>query len=232
MRRIGIRVKKADRDRFGFAGDDAGDDLVDVVRLERHMNCTGRGAPLANLEGHRVVHRRHRRREQQVVACFADPHRTTESQQIPEPLRDDERGSRACPFEQHVRGERGAVHEPLDDAACQTRGRERDLDAAPDTLARVGRGGDDLRRVNHTRAVDEHHIGERPAHVDPDRDLHRVPRSCTVAGESTTPASSSTTPYESRAAARDTRRSRTSRATASGSRANGSPSPPPPEVPM
>ena len=148
---------------------DAPGDVGGVVGGQRAQHAAVGLDPLGDLERQLRVDRRRRRGEEEVVPVVLDPGFAAQAQEVGEALGDDERERAALLLEDHVGGERRAVHDPRHVAG-------RDADAplstcrTPSITPTRGSSGvvGHLVDVEVAVGVGEHDVGERAADVDAD----------------------------------------------------------------
>ena len=139
-------------------------------RIERDAaRCPSAFIRSGRLERQGVLERGAYRLEEQVVAILLDASLATEPEEIAEAFGGDEGRAGAAPFEDDVRGERGAMHDAADGMRRKLRLGQRRLQTAPHAHERIVGCRQHLDDVLAAGTVVEHHVGERAADVDADR---------------------------------------------------------------
>ena len=192
--RVPIRVEETHRDGLdSFLRRDPIDDRRDVPVVERGQHHPVPVDPLPDLEAQVTLHQRRGLLPAEVVGeRDAD---AAKLQHVAEPVRGDERGARAPPFQNRVRGDGGGVHDLAHPA------RRRSLGTWPDSAGEIRgdspgngprvvvRGGRHLQPVEAPVFAREDEVRERPPDVDPDphHALHSPPppSQCPVPGPAT-----------------------------------------------
>ena len=180
--RVPIRVEETDRDGLDpLLRRDPIDDGRDILVVERSQHRPVPVHPLPDLEAQVTLHQRRGLLPAEVVG-ERNPD-AAKLEHVPEPVRRDERGARAPPFQNRIRGDGGGVHDLAHPAGRCSFGTGPDSagEVRGDPLGNcprvVVRGRRHLQPVEAAVFAREDEVRERPPDVDsdPDHVLHSLP---------------------------------------------------------
>ena len=165
MRWIAIRMQQQHRDDVRIQHDNLVRHLARDIRREG-LRDPLRLDTLRHRNGHFMRRQRRRIVDGEIVqrGAILSP----QVQHVREPLRHAEGHASALALEQHIRRDRGPVHESID-----VRSGER-AQRLENTLALIRRSAEDFTRLDAALAVDRDQVRVRPAHIYANPEAHRV----------------------------------------------------------
>ena len=166
MRRVGVRVQQADRDRLDLFREQLVDYTLGIARIERALHLARRVDALVEHLAQIALDQRRRLGPADVV--HARHAQRADLEHVAEAPRGDQPGSGALVLEDRVRGDGRAVAQLLDRLRREPHLAQHFRQAFDDRLRVVLDARGDLLGVDRAVGAEQHDVGEGAADVDTD----------------------------------------------------------------